>query len=184
MMTGLLHEQEFSRKTFVKGGGALVVGFSLAGSALAGRASAAAPTAAGYLPDVNEVDSWITIGADNTVTLKTSQIEVGNGITTGFLQVLAEELDLDMSQMYYGRFSSESQPHADSYVAVSTGGEGGSRAMSGPVQGVRSWATGTPSWAAAMPRSAWRASAPTFRIFEPVPDIAREPPSPPVLTAT
>ena len=32
-MTGLLHEKEFSRKNFVKGGGALIVGFSLAGSA-------------------------------------------------------------------------------------------------------------------------------------------------------
>ena len=27
-MTGFLHEQEFSRKSFVKGGGALVIGFS------------------------------------------------------------------------------------------------------------------------------------------------------------
>ena len=27
-MTGFLHEKEFSRKTFLKGGGALVVGFS------------------------------------------------------------------------------------------------------------------------------------------------------------
>ena len=39
------------------------------------------------------------------MTLKTSQIETGNGITTGFLQVLAEELDMDMSQMYYGRYN-------------------------------------------------------------------------------
>ena len=31
-MTGFMHEKEFSRKSFVKGGGALVVGFSLAGS--------------------------------------------------------------------------------------------------------------------------------------------------------
>ncbi|HEX4521836.1 MAG TPA: molybdopterin cofactor-binding domain-containing protein [Gaiellaceae bacterium] len=130
-MTGLMHEKSFSRTSFLKGGGALVVGFSLAGTALAGRAAAAAPTAAGYLPDVNQVDSWITIGADNTVTLKTSQIEVGNGITTGFLQVLAEELDMDMSQMYYGHFNNGSAPHADTYVAVSTGGEGGSNAMSG-----------------------------------------------------
>ena len=40
-MTGFMHEQEFSRKTFLKGGGALVVGFSFAGAALAGKASAA-----------------------------------------------------------------------------------------------------------------------------------------------
>ena len=30
-MTGFLHEKEFSRKTFLKGGGALIVGFSIAG---------------------------------------------------------------------------------------------------------------------------------------------------------
>ena len=125
-----MHERDFSRKSFVKGGGALIVGFSLAGSALAGKASAAS-SPAGYLPDINQVDSWITIGADNTVTLKTSQIETGNGITTGFLQVLAEELDMDMSQMYYNRFNNGRQPIEDTYVTVSSGGEGGSNAMSG-----------------------------------------------------
>jgi nicotinate dehydrogenase subunit B len=131
MMTGFMHEKQFSRKSFVKGGGALVVGFSAFGSALAGKASAAAPTSAGYLPDINQVDSWITIGADNTVTLKMSQIETGNGITTGFLQVLAEELDMDMSQMYYGRYNNGKAAHADTWIVVSTGGEGGSNAMSG-----------------------------------------------------
>ena len=30
-MTGFLHEKEFSRKTFLKGGGALIVGFCVAG---------------------------------------------------------------------------------------------------------------------------------------------------------
>ena len=38
-MTGFMHERELSRKTFVKGGGALIVGFSVAGAALAGKAS-------------------------------------------------------------------------------------------------------------------------------------------------
>ncbi len=130
-MTGLLHEKDFSRKTFIKGGGALIMGFSLAGSALAGKASAAAPTLAGYNPDATKIDSWITIGADNTVTLKTSQIETGNGITTGFLQVLAEELSTDMSQMRYGMFNPASLDVVDTWVAVSSGGEGGSNAMSG-----------------------------------------------------
>ena len=41
-MTGFMHEKEFSRKTFLKGGGALVVGFSLAGAGLGGKAQAAA----------------------------------------------------------------------------------------------------------------------------------------------
>jgi nicotinate dehydrogenase subunit B len=130
-MTGLLHERDFSRKTFIKGGGALIMGFSLAGSALAGKASAAGPTIAGYNPDATKIDSWITINADNTVVLKTSQIETGNGITTGFLQVLAEELSTDMSQMRYGMFNPASLDVVDTWVAVSSGGEGGSNAMSG-----------------------------------------------------
>ena len=134
-MTGLMHEKEFSRKSFVKGGGALIIGFSVVGSALAGKASAAfpatPPTPAGFNPDLNQVDSWITINADETVVLKTSQIETGNGITTGFLQVLAEELDADMSQMRYGMFNASSHTVVDTWVAGSTGGEGGSNAMSG-----------------------------------------------------
>ena len=32
-MTGFLHEKEFSRKSFLKGGGSLVVGFSALGAA-------------------------------------------------------------------------------------------------------------------------------------------------------
>ena len=142
-MTGLipeigasLHEKDFSRKTFIKGGGAMIVGFSLAGSALAGKA-AAASTPAGYNPDATKIDSWITIGADNTITLKTSQIEVGNGITTGFLQVLAEEMSADMSQMRYGMFNAASLDVVDTWLAVSSGGEGGSNAMSGTGPKVR-----------------------------------------------
>ncbi len=140
-MTGLMHEKEFSRKSFVKGGGALIIGFSVAGAAFAGKASAkfpaTPPTPAGFNPDLNQVDSWITINADETVVLKTSQIEVGNGITTGFLQVLAEELDADMSQMRYGMFNQASHTVVDTWVAGSTGGEGGSNAMSGTGPKVR-----------------------------------------------
>jgi CO/xanthine dehydrogenase Mo-binding subunit len=128
MMTGLIPEREFSRKTVVKGG-ALVVGFALAGSALTGKARAAAPTAAGYLPDPNQVDSWLTIGADNTATLNTSQIETGNGIMTGFLMIAAEELDMDLSQMRYGP--------DDTYIVLATGGEGGSNAIAGTAGPIR-----------------------------------------------
>ena len=36
-MTGFLHEKEFSRKSFLKGGGALVVGFSMVGAGVGAR---------------------------------------------------------------------------------------------------------------------------------------------------
>jgi nicotinate dehydrogenase subunit B len=116
-MTEML-KKEFSRKTFLRGSGALVIGFSLAGAGLAGKASAAGPTAAGYMPDATQVDSWLTIGADNTVTVKTSQIEVGQGVTTGLLMLAAEELDVSLAQMRYSP--------SDTWAVVNSGSTGGS----------------------------------------------------------
>jgi nicotinate dehydrogenase subunit B len=150
-MTGFMHEKEFSRKSFIKGTGAVVGGLSVAGAGLAGKASAAPPTSAGYLPDLAQLDTWISVNADNTITLKMSQIEVGNGITTGFLIVLAEELDTDMSQMHYGQGHYDSAGFnnntiVDTWVVASTGGEGGSNAMSG--QGVKIRAVGVAARAA------------------------------------
>jgi hypothetical protein len=69
-MTGFLHEKEFSRKTFLKGGGALIVGFSLAGAAVGAKTASAA-----FNPPVNLVDSWITVLPNNTIELKTSENE-------------------------------------------------------------------------------------------------------------
>jgi CO/xanthine dehydrogenase Mo-binding subunit len=117
-MTELLHK-EFSRKSFVKGSGALIVGFGVAGAGLAGRAGAATvPTSAGYLPPVNQVDSWLTVHSDNTVSFKSSQIELGNGVTTGLAMLVAEELDLSLAQVRHGPW--------DSWQLVNSGGTGGS----------------------------------------------------------
>src|SRR6185503_10445419 len=97
------------------------VGFSLAGAGVAGRAAAASPTGDGYNPPVNQVDSWLTVNADNTVTFKTSQIEVGNGITTGLSMLVAEELDLAPSQVHHSAW--------DTYVTVNSGETGSSNGM-------------------------------------------------------
>jgi CO/xanthine dehydrogenase Mo-binding subunit len=122
-MTGLLHEKEFSRRTFLKGGGALIVGFSLAGAATSGKASAS------YLPDVTQADSWLTINADNTVTLKTSHIDPGNGALTGFLMIAAEELGVDMSQIKHSIW--------DTNLIVNSGSTGGSTAIQNTGPNVR-----------------------------------------------
>jgi len=82
-MTGFMHEKEFSRKSFLKGGGALIVGFSLAGAAVAGGAQAADNPYASDDVDQYSVDSWITINADNTATIKTGGIRQGTGSDTG-----------------------------------------------------------------------------------------------------
>lgn len=101
-MTGLLHEKEFSRKTFLKGGGVLVVGFSMAGPLLApGKARAAGSSPYdSYGPfDPEQIDSWLIIHGDNTASVKLGKVELGQGSTTGLLMIAAEELDMNMSQL-------------------------------------------------------------------------------------
>src|SRR4029079_3717708 len=69
---GILHEKQFSRRSFVKGGGALIIAFSALGAA--GAASAAtgntpfnSRTPNDFLPDLQQVDSWIAVTTDNKI---------------------------------------------------------------------------------------------------------------------
>jgi nicotinate dehydrogenase subunit B len=102
MMTGFLSEQQFSRRSFVKGGGALIVGFSILGAGLSRKANAAGvdPFESNGV-DQSQIDSWIQIHADNTATLLTGGIRQGTGSDTGLLMIAGEELDMDMSQFEF-----------------------------------------------------------------------------------
>ncbi len=123
-MTGFMHEKEFSRKTFVKGGGALIIGFS-AFASTAGKAQAATGatpfaqrTPADFLPDQTQVDSWITLNADNTVTVTHGETELGHGTPTGILMIVAEEMNMNMTQMKFA--------HVESWLQAVGGGNGSS----------------------------------------------------------
>ncbi|HEX4517948.1 MAG TPA: molybdopterin cofactor-binding domain-containing protein [Gaiellaceae bacterium] len=106
-MTGFLHEKDFSRKTFLKGGGALVVGFSFLGAGLTpGRAQAA--NLPNIAPDITQVDSWLTINADSTVTLYPGHHEFGQGTWTGYRQIAAEELDVPVTTISIPQFDTAS----------------------------------------------------------------------------
>ena len=90
----LIKGSEFTREKFLKGGGAVVVGFSLVGSALAGSAKGATARVAAGPPNANVIDSWVAIHADNTATIAMGKIDI-TGAPTGLLMIAAEELDLD-----------------------------------------------------------------------------------------
>ena len=87
----------FNRRDLLKGGGAVIVGFSFAGAAAAPAAAARGEVAGP--PDPAAIDTWIALHADNTATLYFGKCELGQGNTTGLLQIAGEELDLDMSQL-------------------------------------------------------------------------------------
>src|SRR5207249_1585357 len=85
VMTGLLPEKEFSRKQFLKGGGALVVGFSLAGASVAAKTARSGDVPLGgpwTTPASTALDSWISIGQDGSVTVFTGSIDTGQGKLT------------------------------------------------------------------------------------------------------
>jgi len=132
-----LLKKEFSRKTFLKGGGALIVSYG----ALAGTASAATgntPFAQrgpqDFLPNLNTIDAWLAIRADNTVVVTHGEPEFA-GTPTGILMLVAEELDMDMSQIGGGSGTSS---------GCTTGGGGGSGTSS------RSTTGGSPGGGAAI----------------------------------
>jgi nicotinate dehydrogenase subunit B len=110
-MTEILTDKGFTRRSFLKGSGALVVGFSLAGSTVAGKATAAATRGdvAGP-PDPNRIDSWVAVNADNTVTLFQGRVELGQGSPTGLMQIAAEELDVAFDQVKLVRVDTNVTP--------------------------------------------------------------------------
>src|SRR5579885_2979775 len=94
------------RRDFLKTGGALVVGFNLR-NVLQGqeRGSKAGP------PDPKQVDTWLAIHADNTATVFIGFAELGQGNSTSLLQIAADELDLDMSQIKTVRLDTNVTPN-------------------------------------------------------------------------
>lgn len=80
-----------SRRALLKGG-ALTVGFALAG--VSPRAFAQGATPARTL-DVSEVDAYLTVAADGKVTLYVGKVDLGQGLRISLRQMAAEELGLD-----------------------------------------------------------------------------------------
>jgi len=88
-----LKQAGFSRREFLKQSGVLIVSFSAA-SALepSGLAQGPFDTRIQSQVDPRQLDSWIAVAADGTVTAYTGKCELGQGIYTAQTQLVAEEL--------------------------------------------------------------------------------------------
>src|SRR5580692_6807818 len=71
-----------NRREFLQASGALIVSFRL--SAQQGPIQGT--------PPLDQVDSWLAIGADGSITAYTGKEELGQGISTAQIQLVAEEL--------------------------------------------------------------------------------------------
>jgi isoquinoline 1-oxidoreductase beta subunit len=83
-----------ARRGFLKASAAagLVVGFHLPPR----RALAQQAGAAGAPPEIN---AWVAIAPDDTVTIRMARSEMGQGTRTGLVQLVAEELDCEWSRI-------------------------------------------------------------------------------------
>ena len=87
-----------SRCDFLRtAGGALIVGFSMAGNK--GKLAAQSPINPTGLVDATQVDSWITIAADESITVYSGKIEFGQGFSTVQAQLVAEELSVPLERI-------------------------------------------------------------------------------------
>ncbi|HLG98138.1 MAG TPA: molybdopterin cofactor-binding domain-containing protein [Bryobacteraceae bacterium] len=102
-----------SRRDLFKTG--LVVSFSL-GGILSSRASA--QSAAGKPVDLGEVDSFLAIHPDSSVTIYTSKVDVGTGLRVAMPQMVAEELDVPVDRI--------ALVEGDTLTTPDQGGTGGS----------------------------------------------------------
>ena len=87
-----------SRRGIGAGAGALVVGFSLFR-----HHALAQPTPPAKLPgslnNNRNLDAWIRIDPEGTVTVFTGKVELGQGAVTALAQIAADELDVGMARV-------------------------------------------------------------------------------------
>jgi nicotinate dehydrogenase subunit B len=77
-----------NRREFLAAGGSLVVSFALAPGAFARQTAPIKTVSAG------EVDGFLAIAADGTVTVYSGKVDLGTGVRTALMQIAAEELDV------------------------------------------------------------------------------------------
>ena len=91
-LTNAILQTQISRRGFLKTVGGLTFTFTVAGG-MTGRAAQV------LAADSATMNAWVTIGADNIVTVMMPVSEMGQGTLTALPLILAEELDADWSKV-------------------------------------------------------------------------------------
>src|SRR6185437_3155567 len=84
-----------TRRQFLKTGGALVVGFSFAGSIT----EALGQSTGSIAKDFKSVDAWLAIGGNGPVTVYSGHVELGTRVETALTQMVADEHDVPFASV-------------------------------------------------------------------------------------
>ena len=88
---------EITRRQFVKGTGALIVSFNLFPPTSLLAQSMVVPVSDA---DPTQLDSWLAIAPDGTVTVFSGKVDLGTGVETALAQIVAEELDVPFNKIH------------------------------------------------------------------------------------
>ena len=131
--TGSMSESSLSRRTFLRvsaaAGGGLLLSFILPRTILS-RETAGATTADVFVPN-----AFIRIGRDGWVTLIMPYVEMGQGTYTSIPMLIAEELEVDLTQVTLEAAPPDERHYANSIFQIqATGGSTSVRAAWEPLR--------------------------------------------------
>jgi CO/xanthine dehydrogenase Mo-binding subunit len=93
-----VNTSRFSRRAVLKGG-ALIVGFALTGMRNGVFAQGTAGNA--RILDPKEVDAFLAVNSDGTVTIFSGKVDLGQGLRIAIPQIAAEELGIGVDKITY-----------------------------------------------------------------------------------
>lgn len=124
---------QLSRRNFIVSTGAAGLAIGVLGGCA--RASKEADIDYSAMPPNPEVNAWVHIHHDDTVTIRVARSEMGQGTATGLAQLVAEDLDCDWDKVTF-EFPTPGESLKRDRVYRSFG-TGGSQGLRGSVQYVR-----------------------------------------------
>jgi len=88
---------KLNRRQFLKTTGGLIVSFNLLPTL---SASGQSTVGAGIDADPTQLDSWLAVSPDGTITVFSGKVDLGTGVETALAQIVAEELDVPFSRVH------------------------------------------------------------------------------------
>ena len=107
------------RRNLLKSMGMLIVGFNL-GPSFAPSGGFDRALAAPVLRDPKFANAWIALGKDNSATVYFGKVELGQGNSTTLLQLVAEELNLELSRVSAAEVDTEHSMNQGATVSSSS----------------------------------------------------------------
>lgn len=126
-----ISQHPLSRRRFIVGAGALVIGAYLPSTGALARS--AAPAASGEA--AFDANAFVQIGVDGIVTVISKHTELGQGIYTGLATLVAEELDADWAQVRVVAAPVDTQIYTNPSLGFQ--GTGGSSSVSNAYEQMR-----------------------------------------------